>query len=328
MKKDETEIKENVLNVFIENKKIFFIIVGIWSVFTIIVITLGKVPYVKLGNMGVFGDSFNVLTSLFTGLAFAGVIVSVILQTTELKDARVEFRRQAKALEMQQLDNKFFQMLNELNNLIGRLKDESGNGITGHAVFEKLFNSLSVEFVENGKEEFQKKFEYFNNYNDKTFKYYFINLYQIINYIDKNVQTRPNVTLEEEEDAKKLAKEYINIIRAQQTKIQLKLLFLNGIGVIEFCGDNGDRYKKLIEKYALFEHIRYQDLLSGKTVYKSNGRVTNPETELKNELHKKVIDALLIQYEKEAFGNNSNLIAAWENRKSLLLENSEGEQVT
>ena len=73
-----------------------------------------------LENLGVFGDSFNVLTSLFTGLAFAGVIISVILQTKELKEAREQFKGQKEALQNQEFDNKFFQMLNLLNNITER----------------------------------------------------------------------------------------------------------------------------------------------------------------------------------------------------------------
>lgn len=82
-----------------------------------------------LEHLGIFGDSFNVLTSLFTGLAFAGVIISVILQTQELKEARDEFKGQKEALEVQNIelsiqsfDNKFFQMLNLFNNILNNLK--------------------------------------------------------------------------------------------------------------------------------------------------------------------------------------------------------------
>ena len=64
-------------------------------------------PSMSLESLGIFGDSFNVLTSLFTGFAFTGVVISVILQTQELKEA----------LENQEFDNKFFQMLNLLNSI-------------------------------------------------------------------------------------------------------------------------------------------------------------------------------------------------------------------
>lgn len=43
-------------------------------------------------NMGVFGDFFGVVNSLFSALAFAGVVVAIILQTIELRNQRQEMK--------------------------------------------------------------------------------------------------------------------------------------------------------------------------------------------------------------------------------------------
>lgn len=55
---------------------------------------------------GLFGDSYGVLNSLFSGLAFAGVIIAIVLQKNELKLqreelelTRVELTRAAQAQE-------------------------------------------------------------------------------------------------------------------------------------------------------------------------------------------------------------------------------------
>lgn len=50
-----------------------------------------------LDKLGQFGDSFGVLTSLFTALAFAGVVATVVLQTRELRETRQELAKQAEA---------------------------------------------------------------------------------------------------------------------------------------------------------------------------------------------------------------------------------------
>jgi hypothetical protein len=57
------------------------------------------------------------------------------------------------------------------------------------------------------------------------------------------------------------------------------------MGVREYSGDN---YKELIEKYALFEHLRYNDLNKNR--------------------NNKLIDTLLIKYSEDAFGKNIVLI--------------------
>lgn len=46
---------------------------------------------------GEFGDAFGVVTSLFTALAFAGLIATVVLQSVELRETRKQLAEQAKA---------------------------------------------------------------------------------------------------------------------------------------------------------------------------------------------------------------------------------------
>jgi hypothetical protein len=44
-----------------------------------------------------YGDSFGALNSVFSGLAFAGVIVTVLIQMEELRASREELRKAAEA---------------------------------------------------------------------------------------------------------------------------------------------------------------------------------------------------------------------------------------
>ena len=242
-----------------------------------------------LESLGVFGDSFNVLTSLFTGLAFAGVIISVILQTQELKEARTEFKGQKEALENQEFDNKFFQMLNLLNNISDRLTLEiHSTNHNGKDVFKYLkrfinhnmYTSYNGDLINNRPLEedkfkyFQNEFDDFNNSYDTTFKYYFINLYQILKYID-------TYSINETE-----AKEYTNMLRAQLTKNELILLAYNAIGVQNFTTN---QYQLLVEKYAFFEHLRYDDFCENENIIE-------------------IVNTILVKYDEKAFGNNIDLI--------------------
>lgn len=57
--------------------------------------------YWTIGNIseaGTFGDSFGAINALFSGLAFAGVVIALVIQTKELQLARLERRE---ALESQ-----------------------------------------------------------------------------------------------------------------------------------------------------------------------------------------------------------------------------------
>lgn len=71
-----------------------------------------------LATLGQIGDAFGSVNALFGGLAFAGVIVALILQTLELKAQREDIRESTAALEGQQramdlsiAETKFFRML-------------------------------------------------------------------------------------------------------------------------------------------------------------------------------------------------------------------------
>ena len=76
-------------------------------------------------DQGVFGDKFDAINALFSGLAFAGLIITLILQKKELglqrdeleqtreelKNQRLEFETQNKTLKQQQFESALYNML-------------------------------------------------------------------------------------------------------------------------------------------------------------------------------------------------------------------------
>ena len=57
-------------------------------------------PIIEVGNRGTFGDMFGGLTSIFSGMAFLGIIVSIIMQHEELKYTRGTLQLQITELEL------------------------------------------------------------------------------------------------------------------------------------------------------------------------------------------------------------------------------------
>lgn len=51
-----------------------------------------------LSERGAFGDSFGSVNALFTGLAFAGVVFTILLQIRELRLQRADFLQQLEAM--------------------------------------------------------------------------------------------------------------------------------------------------------------------------------------------------------------------------------------
>lgn len=74
----------------------FTIIVFVVSLVVIYAIALlyftWPIDELSLDKSGVFGDSFGLLTALFSGLAFGGLIIAILLQKEDLGLQREELR--------------------------------------------------------------------------------------------------------------------------------------------------------------------------------------------------------------------------------------------
>ncbi len=270
-------------------KLVAIIIFVIWLAFFFSVVWVASdlkfaiPPSMELETLNNFGSSFNILTSLFTGLAFAGVIISIRLQSVELKTAITAFEGQKNALQNQELDNKFFQMLGFFIEVKKNIKTKiDGNEYSGNDVFEplvkKLLDAVNKSFSEDSKQDiqaiFKKEFVNFNN-DYEIVKYYFLNLYQILNYIKQQSTNDYSVKL------------YTNMLRAQLSKKELVLLAYNSIGVQKFTSNN---YQNLVEEYAFFEHLKLDDFIKN------------------NEDKQKIIVTILNNYDDKVFGDNQEFI--------------------
>ncbi len=74
---------------------LFVVVIVLWTLFEF-------VPYKLFStwtDRGTFGDSFGAINSLFSGLAFAGIIYTIILQKNELQLQRQELAFTRKELE-------------------------------------------------------------------------------------------------------------------------------------------------------------------------------------------------------------------------------------
>jgi hypothetical protein len=205
---------------------------------------------IKLEDLGLFGDSYNMLTSLFAGLAFVAVYHTLDIQKSE-------FNHQHEIMRLEQFNNRFFQMLEIFNNVRKDIYTFSCNDIKkGEMIFEilaeKLINHFAEVDIENLKD-LEDAYESFNEEYNLCLKYYFLNLYQVLNYIENDYPSKDE----------KQKKKYANIVRAQLSQNELFLLFYNGVGIVNIVGSE---YKSLIEKYNFFEHVSIKSMVFVKGV--------------------------------------------------------------
>jgi hypothetical protein len=150
----ESKDKLGLLYVFIG------IVVVLWS--ANLLFFLPYIKELKFQGAGEVGDIFGAANSLFSGLAMAGIIFTILLQKKELKlqreelkATRDEFVQQNSTLKLQRFENTFFQMLklhqDNISNLYIKHKDWNPE-------YSKFSNSKVPEkiYVEKkGKEVFR-----------------------------------------------------------------------------------------------------------------------------------------------------------------------------
>lgn len=218
-------------------------------------------------NQGTFGDMFGAVNALFSGLAFAGLIITLLyqreelkLQREELQETRKELKEQNKTMKRQRFENTFFNMLSLQQEIVANLSVESKEvksaevvikNYKGREVFEKIYEGIDVyvlyEIQSIGIKEIVD--ENIENYNSdgwliSRFDHYFRHLYRIFKYIDETD------LIDEKERY-----DYASIVRSQLSDYELVMLFYNCLAQKD-NGTEENNFKPLIEKYAIFNNLR------------------------------------------------------------------------
>ena len=256
----------------------------IWIIIAIIgVIALWGLSWILIDkyidsstDQGTFGDKFGAVNALFSGLAFAGLIVTLLyqkeelkLQREELKETRnelnaqkLEFQEQNKTMKRQRFENTFFNMLSLQQEITHNLSYE--NPIQDEAelvwygakhriyksrdVFEGLYTNAIIDYGGSrccgGIKDKLANHGYaaYSQIKGLSFlDHYFRHLYRIVKYVD----TSDSIAEEERYD-------YACIVRSQLSDYELVMLFYSGITA------GRDKFKPLIEKYSILNNLRHE----------------------------------------------------------------------
>jgi len=260
------------------------IVLGLWILTWIFVAT----NFTQWSESGTFGDSFGVVNALFTGLAFAGVIITVLLQRKELELQRKEvaktteqlegqkeqFILQNETLSLQRFENTFFQLIKLHHDIVNKMylfSTYDGNEWKGRNCFRHFNNELRRAFSKfnsvDSLDEITTSYFYVYSTNSENLDHYSRNLYNIVEFVDNS-----NIGIE---------KIYINLLRSQLSTYELVLLLYN---VTSQLGKA--KFKFLIEKHALLKNLDHK-LLN--------------------------VESHLLLCEKKAYGTNETLTKIWDN---------------
>jgi hypothetical protein len=240
---------------------------SIWiALFFVVFFWISTPFYVEYAQMffepaaedGQFGDQFGAVTSLFSGLAFVGLVWTLVLQRQELSLQRKELENTRLEFKLQRFEAALFSLIDLFNEHTERIsfKTESDNEMTGRAALEYFASELEDEYamanlldedgeeytelLPTGRDLAEQILSYEINYSilfESELGPYFRLLYHCIRHIEHS-------DLQEHEKQR-----YSKIVRAYLGPSELKLLFFNCLT------EKGKDFKRWVEKYELLKHV-------------------------------------------------------------------------
>lgn len=141
---------------------VFLIITIVFGYLGILLYLTSPISSYSMSSAAILGDSFGIVNALFSGLAFAGLIVTVLLQREELRESREIFKAQ-------KFEDAFYRLLdfyrNNLNEISITVEKNKVNGIASLSHQLRKFQSISkapsgASFSDSDSE---KLFEKINN---------------------------------------------------------------------------------------------------------------------------------------------------------------------
>ena len=247
-----------------------------------------KITIRKWDSSATFGDTFEVINSLFSGLALGGIIFTILqqkkelmLQREEISKTREEFITQNTTLRLQRFENTFFNLLSLHHQIVDAIDLDIDRAKRVDGIAERMLKSPEYEIISiKGRDVFKLRFEKLNETLLRTkgdlnteylkfyenvqtdFGHYFRNLYRIIKMVDEtefvsyqDLEIEPN-SVKRIDSIKyhsinyNYRYKYTSMVRAQLSDYELLWLFFNCLS------DNGrEKFKPLLEKYTFFKNM-------------------------------------------------------------------------
>lgn len=235
-----------------------------------------------IASWGTIGDYFGGLLNPVLGFcSFMALLYTIDLQNKQLKktDAQLEqnkiaLEQNAKALELnnkelknsnqqlelsskaqaemektqrlQQFENLFTYMANELS----KIYDVWHNVSSSVSASYVLRRSYGTTYSHSDARNFLRS--------EHKLVRFFMYLYQILKLIDDQPSERIDSNGK---------KRYSNIIRSSMDNETLQLIFLNCLCFDKSIDEDFEKYKKLLEKYNFFEHMKFDSTIINKNYY-------------------------------------------------------------
>lgn len=204
------------------------------------VMLLWEVPFGLIAREvreGTFGDSFGTLNALFSGLAFSGVLITLLIQQKDLSDAREQSARQ-------QTESQFYNMLNLQQQVIQGFdlhvsKMDKQYTLQGRDCFRDWYKKLSrlyvCRFGDDKREQADIAYAKILMSHQGDLGLYFRSLYSVFRFIE----------LAEHADEKHFSR----VVRSLLSDFELVFLYYNCLS------DRGEKFQWFANRYKLFDNL-------------------------------------------------------------------------
>ncbi len=207
-----------------------------------------EIPIRRLANAirkGTFGDSFGTLNALFSGLAFSGVLITVLLQRKELSEAR-------KQTVNQQIESQFYSMLSLQQNVVQGFDIKRGVDVTmvGRDCFKSYVNRLNERYRSHAikespsrvSETYDAMWQHFRG----DLSIYYRSLYSVFRFVSACDHPKK--------------RDFATVARSFLSDFELVVLFYNCLS------PRGDNFKMFAYEFQLFNNLDPKLLLDPKHV--------------------------------------------------------------
>jgi uncharacterized membrane protein len=205
---------------------------------------------------GVFGDFIGgLLNPIFALFAFFALLITIHIQSKELAFSTEQLEKSAKALadqnkalQLQNFESTFFQMVRLHNDIVKNMYFRDlgigPNELRGRDCFKEYYRMFRINYdhalshakVQDPLVIIEDAYEAFFLERQADVGHYFRNLYTVFKFVDRS--------------AIENKKHYTSIVRAQLSSYELALFFYNCLWHI-----GRKKFKEIVEKYELLENM-------------------------------------------------------------------------
>lgn len=245
-----------MFKVFKKNKWWFIIVcVVIFSYLGFLLFITFPILEFSIEKAGQLGDSFGIFNSLFSGLAFIALVITIYLQQQDMRDSKKE-------LQKQNFETTFFNLIKIHNDLVANFREynilekEEKHFMYGYEAISFFldkfikggisFNTVNKNLTKEENDEISRENRNLNpnvlksNFETKLMRKnlkFIETVYSVLNLIDR-------ATFLDEKDKKF----YLETLSAQISDEELILIFY-------YTHSNHNDKKSLIEKYQFFKTL-------------------------------------------------------------------------